>query len=82
MRTGALAWSNDERALAKINDAYEAMGVERSCAMSDSHTRTLISLFNHNFASGDISYEAFNKVTNQRMKEARDKLVYNEETKQ
>ena len=79
MRTGVLKWTNNERALAKINDAYEEMGFERWCTMSDSHTRMIISLFSHNFVSGDICYSAFNKVINQRMKAAGDKLVYDEE---
>lgn len=58
--TGMLKWENDERVLAKINNAYEAMGFERLHAMLDSHTRMFISLFSYNFAIGDICYESFN----------------------
>ena len=55
------------------------MGFDRLRAMSYSHTRMLTSLFSYNFASEDICYEAFNKAINQRMAEARDKLVFNGE---
>ena len=79
MYADILKWTDNKRALAKINTAYEVMGFERLCAMSDSYTRILFSLFSYNFVSGDIYYKAFNKVINQRMKEARDNLVFNVE---
>lgn len=79
MRTSILKWANDERALEKTDDAHEEIGFEKSRTMSDSHTRTLISMFSHDFALGDICYEVFDKVINQRMEAAGDKLVCDKE---